>query len=97
MFVVDTICALIRDPAIFFIFQEFLNSIIADIVQVFNHAHAIFCTVSLVQFFYTLAGETFTLKAKITLSLCAKPAMAFDGATVYFSASIAPGTFIFRP
>jgi hypothetical protein len=51
-------------PFLPFFFQEFLHTFFLDELQVFEHAHVILCSVTLIQAFHPLAGQYFTTNAE---------------------------------
>lgn len=48
-------------PAFLFVLYEFPDTVISNIVQIFNHAHAILCPVSFIKIFQSPAGILLTL------------------------------------
>ncbi len=48
--------------------QEILHAVIADGVQIFDHAHVIFCAVALIQALQALAGVIRTFKTEPNLA-----------------------------
>jgi len=44
-------------PLLLFFFKEFINTFVSDVFQVFNHAHMVFGSVTLIECFKPAAGE----------------------------------------
>ncbi len=55
-------------PAFLFAAEELSDTFLFDIFKVLEHAHPVFCPVSFVQMFQSLAGEYFTFKTILGFS-----------------------------
>ena len=78
-------------PLFPFLFQELLDAMTFDELQVFYHAHMVFGAVALIKGNQPIAGEIVTIKAKPNKSFPNQIAMLFHEGTI-LTAWQAPGT-----
>jgi len=88
-------------PFFFFFSDEFSYAELLDIFLILNHAHGIFCSVSLVQLLHSGTGKCITVKTEFGFELFSLFAHSYPAANTSFRLirvnQRAAGAFIFLP
>ena len=84
-------------PFVTFLCQEFFHAGFLDAVEVFNHAHMVFCTVAMIQGLQSLTWKAFTLITKPNAAFCQQLARVSHMRTVLSPRNASRTVFSMKP
>jgi len=88
-------------PSCFFTPDKLADAILFDVSKIFNHAHSVFCSVSLIQRLHSRAGIFFALEAELPVVfvqfITVLDYAAYTTWRFVFIAFPATGAFVFFP